>query len=120
MGNAIQHSTQSALVELTAKGEGPSVTIAIHNDGSVIPPEEIPSIFDPLVRGSSAEHPKQNRPGSIGLGLYIARQVAHSHGGTIDVTSTQEAGTTFTVRLPREFVKDVGEPILDEKQVRTM
>lgn len=120
MGNAIQHSTQSALVELTATGEGPIVTIAIHNDGSVIPPGEIPSIFDPLVRGSSAENPKQNRPGSIGLGLYISRQIAHSHGGTINVTSSQEAGTTFTVRLPREFVENVGQPILDENQVRRM
>ncbi len=120
MGNAIQHSTQSALIELKVKGEGPTVTIAVHNGGSVIPPGEMASIFDPLVRGSSAEHPKHNRPGSIGLGLYIARQIAQSHGGSIDVTSSEDAGTAFTVRLPREFIKGFGQPILDENQIRTM
>lgn len=120
MGNAIQHSPESALVELKVKGEGPTVVLVVYNGGSVIPPGELASIFDPLVRGSSAEHPKQNRPGSIGLGLYIARQIAQSHGGSIEATSSEEAGTAFTVRLPREFIKDFGQPILDENQLRTM
>jgi signal transduction histidine kinase len=120
MGNAIQHSPDGALVELKVKGEEHSVTIVIYNDGSVIPPGELASIFDPLVRGSSAEHLKHNRPGSIGLGLYIARQIAQSHGGSIDVTSSVDTGTTFAVRLPREFIKGLGQPILDENQIRTM
>ena len=60
-------------------------------------------VVEPLVRGASAEHPKRNRPGSIGLGLYIAREVARSHGGRIDVTSTQESGTAFTIHLPRHW-----------------
>jgi signal transduction histidine kinase len=60
------------------------------------------TIFDPLVRGDSApESRKHRRPGSIGLGLYIAREVAVAHGGTIDVASSAEAGTVFTVTLPR-------------------
>ncbi|MCA9236473.1 MAG: HAMP domain-containing histidine kinase [Planctomycetales bacterium] len=120
MGNAIQHSPQSALVELRVMGEGPIVRLVVYNGGSVIPPGELASIFDPLVRGSSAEHPRQHRPGSIGLGLYIARQIAQSHGGSVDATSSEEAGTEFTVRLPREFIKDFGQPILDENQLRTM
>jgi signal transduction histidine kinase len=120
MGNAIQHSPGSALVELNVKGKGSSVVLVIRNGGSVIPPGELANIFDPLVQGSSAEHPKQNRPGSIGLGLYIARQIAQSHGGRIDVTSSEDAGTAFTVRLPREFIEGFGQPILDENQIRTM
>jgi signal transduction histidine kinase len=120
MGNAIQHSPENALVELNVKGEGSSVVLVIRNGGSVIPPGELANIFDPLVRGSSAEHPKHNRPGSIGLGLYIARQIAQSHGGRIDVTSSEGAGTSFTIRLPREFIKGLGQPILDENQIRTM
>ena len=40
--------------------------------------------------------------GSIGMGLYIAREVAKSHNGRIDVTSTDEDGTSFTIRLPRK------------------
>jgi signal transduction histidine kinase len=41
------------------------------------------------------------RPGSIGLGLYIAREIVTAHGGSIDVRSSAEEGTVFTVRLPR-------------------
>ena len=62
----------------------------------------------------------RHRPGSIGLGLYIAREVARSHGGTIDVTSSAEAGTTFTVRLPLHGAAKSGQPILDEKHIRKM
>jgi sigma-B regulation protein RsbU (phosphoserine phosphatase) len=83
-------------------------------------PGELPKIFEPLVRGSSAGRPKANRPGSIGLGLYIAREIALSHGGTIDVTSTPEAGTSFTVRLPRHALIKSGQPILDEQHIQTM
>ncbi len=120
LGNAIQHSPESALVELRLSGEPTDVVLAVFNGGPPIPPGELPRIFDPLVRGSSAEHPKVNRPGSIGLGLYIASEIAGSHGGTVTVTSSQEKGTLFTVRLPREFVMHAGQPILDEHHLQTM
>ena len=94
--------------------------LVVFNGGPPIPPGEITKIFDPLVRGSSAEHPKQNRPGSIGLGLYIAREVARSHGGTLDVTSSHEAGTAFTMRLPRRSAVASAPPILDEEHLRSM
>ena len=54
-----------------------------------------------MVRGAALESPQYRRHGSIGLGLYIAREVVAAHGGTIDVKSSADAGTTFTVRLPR-------------------
>jgi signal transduction histidine kinase len=73
--------------------------LTVHNTGPPIPPEALPTIFDLLVRGPKAE--TRRRPGSIGLGLYIAREIVTAHGGTIDVMSSVEAGTTFTVRLPR-------------------
>ena len=120
MGNAVQHGAENALIELSVTGEDAEVVIIVHNEGPPIPPGELPKIFDPLVRGSSAGRPKPNRPGSIGLGLYIAREVARSHGGTIIATSTPEAGTDFTMRLPRRNPVKPGQPILDEKHVRTM
>lgn len=63
LGNAIQHSPESALVELRLSGESTDVVLTVFNGGPPIPPGELPRIFDPLVRGSSAEHPKVNRPG---------------------------------------------------------
>jgi hypothetical protein len=120
LGNAIQHSLESAPVELRLRGETSDVVLAVFNGGPPIPPGELPRIFDPLVRGSSAEHPKVNRPGSIGLGLYIAREIVGSHGGTVTVTSSQASGTLFTVRLPREYVMHSGQPILDEQHLQTM
>lgn len=120
MGNALQHGSPDFPVTLSLTGDATSVVIEIRNGGEPIPPGELPKIFDPLIRGSSAEHPKHNRPGSIGMGLYIAREVAKSHGGRIDVTSTVEEGTSFTIRLPREAAPKVGQSILDAEHIDTM
>lgn len=120
LGNAIQHSPENALVELKVRGEASDAIVTVHNGGPPISAGELAKIFDPLVRGSSVEHPKENRPGSIGLGLYIARAIAESHGGTINVTSDKETGTAFTMRLPRKFVIESGQPVLDEKHLQTM
>jgi hypothetical protein len=101
LGNAIQHGDQSAPIRVSLIGERSSVTLAIGNQGTPIPPGELQKIFDPLMRGANAETQKQNRPGSIGLGLYIARELVIAHGGTIAVKSSAEAGTVFTIHLPR-------------------
>lgn len=120
LGNAIQHSPEIAPVELRVSVEASDAMVAIYNGGPPIPPGELAKIFDPLVRGSSAGQPKANRPGSIGLGLYIARAITESHGGTINVTSSDTSGTIFTMRLPRMIVAEPGRPILDEKHIQTM
>ena len=101
LGNAIQHGGESAPVELSGTAEGSDVVMTVRNGGPPISPDALPTIFDPLVRGASPEAQKQRRPGSIGLGLYIAREVVAAHGGVIDVRSSADAGTAFTVRLPR-------------------
>jgi signal transduction histidine kinase len=120
LGNAVQHGDASAPIELRLDGRASDVMLVVHNGGSPILPGELTKIFDPLVRGSSAEYPKANRPGSIGLGLYIAREVARSHGGTIEVTSTAAEGTAFTMRLPRAVPVASLQPILDEQHIRKM
>lgn len=71
----------------------------MHNEGNGISPEVLPTIFDRLVRG--AHNNTKRRSGSIGLGLYIAREIVNAHQGKIDVESSTERGTTFTVQLPR-------------------
>jgi signal transduction histidine kinase len=95
VGNAIQHG-QGTPVTLRARGKSDGVTVAVHNGGAPVPPETIPVIFEPLARGRP-----ESATGSIGLGLFIARAIVSAHGGEIDVTSSSDAGTTFTVRLPK-------------------
>ena len=120
LGNALQHSPQDAAVSLSLHGNESDVVLVIWNAGSTISPGEMPHLFDPLIRGSSAAHPAINRPGSIGLGLYIAREIVTSHGGSITATSSEEAGTSFTILLPRESRTKSTAPILDTDHIETM
>jgi signal transduction histidine kinase len=99
LGNAVQHGADP--IDLSVHGEGPQVLLAVRSVGTPIPPDVLGTIFDPLVRGSSPDLAQRRRPGSIGLGLFIAREVVTGHGGDIRVESSAEAGTVFTVRLPR-------------------
>jgi len=100
LGNALQHGGKACEVTLTARAEGPDVMVEVRNGGGVIPSDLLPTIFDPLVRGPSPGSPPR-RPGSIGLGLYIVREIIDAHGGDVTVASTAADGTTFTARLPR-------------------
>jgi hypothetical protein len=77
------------------------VVLSVRNAGAPIPSDMLPTIFDPLVRYATPASTERRVPGSIGLGLYIVREIVASHDGTIDVASTAQEGTTFTVRLPR-------------------
>jgi len=121
LGNAVQHGAPNAPIGLTLDGMDRHVVIVdVHNGGRPIPRGELTRIFDPLVRGSGAQEPRTNRPGSIGLGLYIAREIARSHGGRIDVASTAAAGTSFRMRIQRHGTAASAPAILDERQVRNM
>ena len=93
LGNAVQHGSGTPIT-LTAEDQGDAVTLAIQSGGPAIP--VLPVLFEPLARGS-AEGPSH----SIGLGLFIARAIVSAHGGQIDVRSSADAGTTFSVELPK-------------------
>ncbi|HEY8207134.1 MAG TPA: PAS domain S-box protein [Myxococcaceae bacterium] len=97
IGNAAEHGEEGAPVVVTLDGTGElAVRIDVHNRGA-IPPDLLPHVFEPF-RGL-----EQKREGArgLGLGLYIAEQVVRAHRGEISVTSTEAAGTRFTMTLPR-------------------
>jgi signal transduction histidine kinase len=102
LANALQHGSPEGPVELSAASEGATVVLSVHNEGVPIPPEALPTLFDPLVRHATVDSTLGRAPGSIGLGLYIVREIVNAKGGTIAVASTAEQGTTFTVRIPRK------------------
>ena len=101
LDNAFQHGSPVRPVELSAASEGSTVVMSVHNEGAPIPPEGLPTLFDPLVRHTTTESSFRRAPGSVGLGLYIVREILNAMGGTIAATSTARQGTTFTVRIPR-------------------
>ncbi len=99
VANAIQHGARDAPVRVSVSGDGASAVLAVENEGPAIAPELMPILFEPFCRGSALRGATHAR--GLGLGLYIVRQVVNAHGGTIEVDSSAERGTAFTVRLPR-------------------
>ncbi len=101
--NAVQHGADGTTVTIIVGGDEREACVAVHNRGTVIPAARLDGIFSPM---HARPLPKKSAPtgptGSLGLGLYIAERIVSAHGGRIDVESSEERGTTFTVRLPRD------------------
>jgi signal transduction histidine kinase len=99
ISNAVQHGSEQTAIDVVIRGGADEVTVAVHNQGPVIPPDELGNVFNPLYRiaGDKPVAPRQN----LGLGLYITERIVAAHGGTIGVESSEEAGTTFTIHLPK-------------------
>jgi PAS domain S-box-containing protein len=112
LGNALQYSPPDSPVRVVSRGTEDGVVVEVHNVGTPIPPEQQPRIFEPLERG--AERPEDRGGRSIGLGLYIVRSIVQAHGGRVEVRSTAEEGTTFTVRLPRHALPTASRDEADE------
>jgi len=97
VSNAFEHSPAGTPVTVTTDGGSDILTLAVHNAGDPIPAAERVRLFQPFERGRGS---KASVHRSLGLGLYISHLIVTAHGGTIDVQSNPEQGTTFTVRLP--------------------
>ena len=96
--NALKYSPADSRVRVEARGVDGWVFLAVHNTGTPIPTDKLPFLFQPLRRATN----EVDRAGrSVGLGLYIVDHIARAHGGSVEVSSSEREGTTFTVRLPR-------------------
>ena len=102
LANAIQHGRPDAPVTVAVRGEADTVVVQVHNEGPPIAPEARSTLFEPMMRAVVQEAERREGASGLGLGLYIARQIAVSHGGSIEVASSEQDGTTFTARLPRK------------------
>jgi len=101
LGNALVHGSPDGPIDLWLRADGSDIVLAVRNEGNPIPPELLPTLFNPLVRTPTEPAQVARRRGSIGLGLYIVHEIVIAHGGTIDVQSSARSGTVFTVRLPQ-------------------
>lgn len=100
--NGAQYGDRQRPVTLAARATDDAVIVAVTNFGAVIPAASLQSIFRPLVQLASDESSDARPKTSLGLGLFVAREIAIAHGGEIAVASAADTGTTFTVRLPRK------------------
>lgn len=100
LGNAIEHAARGSVIELVARNEGGSIMIEVSNEGPAISPDALEVMFDPLSPARTAES-GANSAARPGLSLFIAREIAQGHGGSIEAQSL-ERRTTFTLRIPLE------------------
>jgi len=102
IANALRHTpsggTVSLLTDSVQQDTQSAVQITIQDTGSGIAPEDLPFIFDRFWRG---DRTRGERASHSGLGLAIAKQLIHAHGGTIEVQSEVGKGTTFILELPQ-------------------
>jgi signal transduction histidine kinase len=97
--NALKYGASGSPIRIVLNGLAGQVIFSVHNHGPKIEQTVLSQIFEPLKRG--LEHQLvAGSDGSMGLGLYIAREIAVAHHGDISAKS-DENETVFTVRLPR-------------------
>lgn len=95
--NALKYSPPGAAIRVSTRGDDDRIALEVHNPGEPISPDTLSRIFEPMQRGTHA-----NASGrSVGLGLFIVKHIVDALGGTIAVTSSAGAGTTFTMSFPR-------------------
>lgn len=97
--NAIKYGAPDAAVRVVMTGEERDVRFEVRNHGPAIDGTTLERIFEPLQRGLNQQD-VVDADGNLGLGLYIAREIAKAHGGEIEARS-DTTETVFAVRLPR-------------------
>src|SRR5262245_8470167 len=100
LANAVHHGAEDKPIDVSASADDREVEIAVHNEGPPIPQERHSRLFEPL-NSAGARGAQARGTSHLGLGLYIANAIVSGHKGRIDVDSSSERGTTFTIHLPR-------------------
>jgi two-component system, NtrC family, sensor kinase len=113
MTNAAQAlaGRENANLTITTKGDTAGVEVKISDDGPGIPPDVLPRIWDPFFTTKDVGE-------GTGLGLSIVHELVERHGGTIDVDTKVGAGTTFTVKLPRQIPSAQRKPRVTDAKPR--
>jgi two-component system sensor histidine kinase KdpD len=99
LSNAAAHGGSNKPIEVSVARDGPTLVISVADRGPGLAPGEENKIFEKFYRGP------RTRPGGLGLGLSIARQLVEAHGGELVAQNRVGGGARFSIRLP------VGEPM---------
>ncbi|RPF55737.1 ATP-binding protein [Aquisalibacillus elongatus] len=99
--NALRHTTENGEIHIKIEEANQEIAVHISDNGSGIPEEDLPFIFERFYKSDKARTRNGKKKGT-GLGLSIAKHIVESHGGTIYAKSQVNEGTTFTFTLPKE------------------
>jgi len=99
LSNAVAHGGTNKPIEVSAVRDGPVLVISVADRGPGLAPSEENKVFEKFYRGP------RTRPGGLGLGLSIARQLVEAHGGELVARNREGGGARFSIRLP------MGEPM---------
>jgi signal transduction histidine kinase len=101
LSNALQYGASDRSVDVTVAGRPHELVLSVHNEGNPIPDTLLGRIFSSYQSNNEIDMLDRHNSKNLGLGLYITKEIVIAHGGTISVTSSRSAGTTFTARFPR-------------------
>jgi signal transduction histidine kinase len=107
VSNALQYGATDSPVTVSVTLPDDELQIRVHNAGPAVPEEVQKRLFEPYTRGKGSE---MAHPRGLGLGLFIAREIARAHGGTVEVRSGGPDGTAFTAHLPTHPPRRNGSP----------
>lgn len=114
LDNAVKFTDAPGRITVDLVVDDRDAVLTVADTGIGIPPEEVGGLFERFFRANAA---RERATQGSGLGLSIASAVVHSHGGSIGVDSTVDAGTTFEIRLPLEsslaVVEQAGVPLVE-------
>lgn len=97
LSNAIKYGARDTPIRIFTKEYDGRMLLSVHNQGEPIPPGQVETVFQVFRRAQAAKAGDQQ---GWGIGLPYVRSVAESHGGSIDVDSSRERGTTFSIDIP--------------------
>jgi len=100
--NALKYTPAGGVVRLSARVEGDLVAVTVADTGLGIAPEHLPRIFERFYR---VDPSRSRLLGGTGLGLSIVKHIVTSHGGRVEVQSTEGRGSQFTLLIPRTPVR---------------
>ncbi|GAA4299609.1 two-component system sensor histidine kinase AfsQ2 [Streptomyces venetus] len=110
IGNALKHG--GSPVRVSVRADDDSLVIEVQDHGPGIPEDVLPHVFDRFYK-ASASRPRSE---GSGLGLSIALENAHIHGGEITAANSPDSGAVFTLRLPRDSSEPGEEPAEGEQK----
>ncbi|QVW25226.1 PAS domain-containing sensor histidine kinase [Pseudomonas hormoni] len=96
VANSVAYGDLKQAITITSRLEEDKAVVSVQNHGPVIPEALMAVLFQPMTRGAETDSDVR----SVGLGLFIVREIAQAHGGDVSVSSSLESGTVFSVYFP--------------------